>query len=474
MRNHPTVTVYITCFNYGKYLAEAIESILRQTLTSWELIIVDDASTDETPTVLTRYAGLPNIRILRNHHNLGLVASANLALTHARGQYIVRLDADDYFDENALFVLAHQLDRCPDVGLVYPDYYHIDEHGDVLELVRRKKLHEEVTLLDLPAHGAGTMIRTHCLEELHGYRDIVRCQDGYDLWIRFIDRFGVANVNLPLFYYRRHGNNLTDHTDQLLEARRSIKRSYVRERYGDRMPKVLGLIPVRAKTTPQGPLALRELGGKPLLAYTLEEATKAEVLDKILLVTEDTDVARFGVESKIDLLLRPEALAKSNVPIEPTVGFVLKKLADKAYVPDIVVLLHVTSPLKQASHICEAVDTLIIFKTDSVVSVCEDRLFHYQHKTNGLVPLYEKRHLRLEKSALFAENGAIYVSTRDAITPESFLGRRIGHIVMPEDVSVQTDREYDFWLTEKLLERRHAGTKAPSLMGLGPRQAVAE
>lgn len=456
MSSAPKVTVYTTTFNYGRYLPQAVESVLRQTYSSWELLVLDDASTDETPQILQRYEGHPQIRIIRNETNRGLIAAANQALGLARGEYIIRLDADDFFDENALLVLSTTLDQKPDIGLVYPDYYHVDEKGDVLDLVRRKKLHEEVTLLDLPAHGAGTMVRKRCLDELNGYRDIVRCQDGYDLWIRFIDRFGVANVNLPLFYYRRHGTNLTENVAGLLQARRLIKRSYVRERYSERLPSVLGLIPVRGKATPQGPLALRQLAGKPLLAYTLEEAQRAEVLDRVLLVTEDTEIARFGIESKVDVMLRPEALARSNVPIEPTVWFVLGKLAEKGYLPDIVALLHVTSPLRKAEHICEAVDTLLIFKTDSVVSVCEDRMFHYQHRATGLAPLYEKRQMRLEKEALYSENGALYLTRRDKITSESFVAGTIGHIVMPEEVSVQTDREHDFWLAEKLLERQIA------------------
>jgi|CXWL01.1.fsa_nt_gi CMP-N-acetylneuraminic acid synthetase len=459
----PKVTVYTTAYNYGLYLQQSIESVLRQTLQDWELIVIDDASTDETATVLTRYEEHPRIRVVRNQTNKGLVACANMALGMARGEYIVRLDADDFFDENALLVLSTTLDRQPEAGLVYPDYYHVDAKGDVIELVRRKKLHEEVHLLDLPAHGAGTMIRRRCLEELHGYREIVRCQDGYDLWIRFIDRFGVANVNLPLFYYRRHGQNLTENTDQLLRARRLIKRSYVKERFGNAMPKVLGIIPVRGKNTPHGPFALRDLGGKQLLAYTIEEAQAAEVFDRIILVTEDTDIARYAIEAKMDVILRPENLARANVPIEPTVWFTLGKLAEKQYVPDIVTLMHVSSPLKKAEHICEAVDTLLIFKTDSVVTVCEDRMFHYQHRATGLTPLYEKRQLRLEKSALYSENGAVYVSRRETITNDSFVGGTIGHVVMPEECSVQIDREYDFWLAEKLLERTATGVQATTI-----------
>jgi glycosyltransferase involved in cell wall biosynthesis len=141
------VTVYIPSHNYAKYLDKAVQSVLDQTMTDWELIIIDDGSTDNTKDLLKKYTNNSKIRII-GQENKGLNVTNNIALRLSRGKYIIRLDADDFFDENILLVLSNVLDTKPNVGLVYPDYYHINENGETLEIIRRKKIGEEVELLD--------------------------------------------------------------------------------------------------------------------------------------------------------------------------------------------------------------------------------------------------------------------------------------------------------------------------------------
>ncbi len=223
----PRVTVYIPTHNYGRYLSQAIDSVIKQKFDGWELIVIDDGSTDNTADILKKFDGHPKIRILRQDRK-GLTITNNIALRLSRGKYIMRLDADDYLDENALLVLSNILDTHPGVGLVYPDYYRVDVAGEIIDLERRKKIGEEVALLDLPAHGACTMIRKSCLMELGGYNEALPCQDGYDLWIRFINRFKPYNVNIPLFYYRQHSVSLTQDKRKILLARHRAKRDFVK------------------------------------------------------------------------------------------------------------------------------------------------------------------------------------------------------------------------------------------------------
>ncbi|MCP4379167.1 MAG: glycosyltransferase family 2 protein, partial [bacterium] len=173
------VTVYIPTYNYARYLAQAIDSVLAQTLDDWELIVINDGSTDNTSDVLDAYRDNPRIRII-DQENKGLNVTNNIALRLARGKYITRLDGDDYMDENLLQVLSNALDARDDIGLVYPDYYHVDEGGEVIEIVRREKLDDETQLLDLPAHGACTMFRRDLLREVGGYIEDFTCQDGYE------------------------------------------------------------------------------------------------------------------------------------------------------------------------------------------------------------------------------------------------------------------------------------------------------
>ncbi len=171
--------------------------------------------------------------------------------------------------------------------------------------------------------------------------------------------------------------------------------------------------------------------------------------------TEDKGIAEVAQSYGVEVIIRPSELTKAYV--EMTVLYILDKLKEKDYQPDIVAILHVNSPFKKAEHIAEAINTLLIYDTDSVISVGEDRKFHYQHDTYGLRPLFQKRLLRLEKETLYEENGAIYLSKRDVVTEENFLGTKVGHILMTREESIHIDSEFDFWLAEQMLERNRDG-----------------
>lgn len=449
----PKVTVYIPTHNYGKYLSQAINSVINQKFNDWELIVIDDGSTDNTAEVLKAFLVHPKIKIIRQEQR-GLTVANNIALRLSQCKYIMRLDADDYLDENALLVLSNILDTHPDVGLVYPDYYRVDEEGEIIDIERRKKIGEEVTLLDLPAHGACTMIRKSYLIELGGYDETLSCQDGYGLWIKFIHRYKPYNVNIPLFYYRQHAKSLTQDKRSILLARHRAKRDFVKNKFGEDIFKVLAIIPVRKQSNVFPDLALKELGGKPIIYYTISEVLKTNLLDKIVVTTDDDDVLKYVKDfPKIIGIKRPQELSLPNLRIEPTIKYILSYLKKEFnYRPDAVMLLYVHTPLRKYMHIEKAVDTMLIFGVDSVISICEDINFYYRHTKDGLSPLTKRRFLRLERDALYRENGAIYLSRLSAIKKDSFLGERIGHVVMLPEESVKVDSEFNYWLAEKIIK----------------------
>ena len=203
----PLVSVYIVNHNYGDYLDKAIESVLNQTLDDYEIIFIDNGSTDSSRKKIEKYYNNKKIKIILQK-NIGLNAANNVALKLARGRYIIRLDADDFFDKNALEILVSKLEKDDNLGMVFSDYYTVDQKGDLIEMYRRHDFNE-VELLDQPAHGACSMVRKEFLLAINGYDESYHCQDGWDLWVRFIRNFNISNVNLPLFYYRQHGKNLT-------------------------------------------------------------------------------------------------------------------------------------------------------------------------------------------------------------------------------------------------------------------------
>ena len=448
----PKITVYIPAHNYGRFLDAAIQSVLKQTMEDWELIVINDGSTDDTSEILAPYGTHPKIRILEQE-NRGLNFTNNIALRIARGEYLMRLDADDFLDENILLVLSHVLDTKPGVGLVYPDYYRVDEEGEITEIVRRQKIGREVDLLDLPAHGACTMIRREVLLEIGGYFEELDRQDGYGMWLKFIERHQPYNVNLPLFYYRQHGESLSRSRGLLMETRRKIKRRVVEEMNLSCKPKVLALVPVvvDAGFTPGNPFT--RFMGKSLLERTLEQTQEAHSVDRIVVSSNDEEVLAYAQRLEgVDGIIRPEALAKPTARMEDTALHVLKTLKERGYIPDAVCVCCINTPFRRGRHIDEAVDTMTIFGVDSVISITEDVSFFYHHGKNGLIPVGGsfQRTLRQERKALFKENGAIYLNRVDTVLAGEFLGEKIGHITMLPEESVRIDSEYEFWLAEKI------------------------
>lgn len=464
----PRATVYITNYNYGRFVKQAIESVLHQKFSSWELIIIDDGSTDGSVEIIRQFEMFPRVHVVLQE-NRGLVVSSNIALRLAKGEYIMRLDADDYLDENALLVLANILDTHPDVGLVYPDYYRVDEAGEILSVERRNKVGVDVTLPNMPAHGAGTMIRKRCLQELEGYSEDITCQDGYDLWIRLIEKFGVYNVNVPLFYYRQHPQSLTTNKERILHTRRLIERRFVETRKKDADFKVVAIIPVRGNTHAETGYALRRVAGRPLIDYTLDAALAFGGFRQIVVVSEDEAVLDHvkGVPCVV-AVKRPSDLARPNTSIVPTVKFVLDCLGP-ASAADAFMMLYVNTPLRTASHIRNAIDNLLIFNSDSVISVYEDLTNHYQHAGTGLRPLFERRTLRLEKEGLWVENGAIYLAKVENLNGADYLGEKIGHTVMLKHESLQIDSEEELAVADYLLNHRSLEketTASPSQAGV--------
>ena len=109
MKEAPLVTVYITNFNYGSYIKDAIESVLSQSFKDIELIIIDDGSSDNSKEIIERYMQLNYVRVIFQK-NKGLNITNNIAMRLARGKYLVRLDADDYFRKDALQKMCQKLD----------------------------------------------------------------------------------------------------------------------------------------------------------------------------------------------------------------------------------------------------------------------------------------------------------------------------------------------------------------------------
>lgn len=207
----PKVTVLMPVHNGERYLAAAIESILAQTFADFELLIIDDGSTDRSHEIARAYAD-PRIRLVRNTQNLRLIATLNRGLEEARGEYVARMDADDISLPGRLEAQAKFLDRYAGVGVLGAAVQTIDADGKPNGVARFPLSHNLIrwTLcFQSPIAHPAAMMRKALVRRLGGYRShALHCED-YDLWWRASEVTQLANLGEVLLKLRKHGDNIT-------------------------------------------------------------------------------------------------------------------------------------------------------------------------------------------------------------------------------------------------------------------------
>jgi len=454
-KEKPLVTVYITNFNYGRYLEKAIQSVLEQTCKDFELIIIDDGSTDGSQEILKKYETQERTYVIFQQ-NKGLNVTNNIALRLARGKYIMRLDADDYLDPRALEVMVSTLERKPRLALVFPDYYTVDEQGAIIEQVRRHDFERQVSLFDQPAHGACTMIRRDVLLAVGGYDETFDRQDGYDLWLKIINDHPVQNVNLPLFYYRQHEKSLTRDETRLLRTRAEIKAKHVRKR-GVEPLTVLTIVPIRGSVADPRSLPLAPLGDKRLIDWTLQAALGGQHVTDVLVSTPDRQVqshVREKYGERVSVVERKPELARINTRVEETILDALEFHTRNHAPPDVILVLYIEAPFRSAMYIDEAISTIQLYDVDVVDGVRLDDSLFYVHNGQGLRPWKSEGGLRLERADLYCRVGGLHLIRRDFFEAErKMIGGRIGHIILDQRAAFFIKSELDWQIARFLAEQ---------------------
>jgi glycosyltransferase involved in cell wall biosynthesis len=204
----PCVSIVLPTYNGSRWLAESIESCLRQTYPNWELILVDDASTDSTPEIIARYAEQDaRIRTVRNPANRRLPGSLNAGFALARGKLLTWTSDDNEYRPNALAVMAAYLEEHPEADIVYSDFSMVDEEGRVLE---RWEARPKEVLVGFWGCGACFLYRRAVMERVGDYAEDLFLAEDYDFWLRASISCSLHPLNEDLYLYRYHGASLTE------------------------------------------------------------------------------------------------------------------------------------------------------------------------------------------------------------------------------------------------------------------------
>lgn len=442
MKSKQLVTVYIPSKNYGKYVEKAIKSVINQVYPNWELILVDEGSKDSTSSIFNYYKEKYShkISIIKNKKPIGIQKIANKILSFAKGKYMIRLDADDWFHEFALEALVNKLENSPKVGIAYPNFFYSNKEGKVIGIETRQFNTEVDMSSQLPPHGACTMFEIKALKIAGGYSESVNAQDGWDLWLKLYNKIGAIGVDLPLFYYRQHETSLSRDNKRLLTARTSILKEMGSKLSGDYKPVVLGVIPVKESYPNFKNVPFLQVEGKSLLEIAINSSFQSEYLTDLIVSSKSESVLNFSYELEKNKKVRDhlhhkrtEEQDSRNIPIID-----ILKSSSEAYFkekkryPDIIVYLSLHSINRKGYHIDKAIDMLKLSKADSVVSVIEERdpIFKYSDKGLDLINPGRFKKLVYDDERLYRFNGCIITTWWDNIIDYKLFGDKTSFIEM--------------------------------------------
>ncbi len=209
----PEISVLMCVYNGDIFVAEALESILGQTFTDFECIVVDDASTDSTAEILAQYAaGDARVRILKNEKNMGLTASLNIGLAQCRGRYVARMDADDIAFRERFMVQYWFMEEHPSVVACGSAVVVVDEKGAQLGEKSLALSYEDIKakmLFNNQFIHSTLFFRTDILKESGVYDEKFKKSQDYELMVRLSSKYPVVNLREKLVQFRLYNDSLS-------------------------------------------------------------------------------------------------------------------------------------------------------------------------------------------------------------------------------------------------------------------------
>ncbi len=207
--NNPVISIVLPTYNGSKYIRQSIDSCLNQTYRNFELIIVNDCSTDETPAIIEEYARKDErVKIIHNQFNKQLPVSLNTGFSAALGQYHTWTSDDNYYAPNALEVLLNEIKKDEQIDLVYTNYTIIDDNNRSSGTRTFNNIYDSFT--DWLGCGACFLYKEIVYKKNNGYNPSAFLIEDYDFFMRAFLQFNFKYHNAyDLYYYREHITSLT-------------------------------------------------------------------------------------------------------------------------------------------------------------------------------------------------------------------------------------------------------------------------
>lgn len=221
MDSEPLVSVIIPCYNGQQYIKEAIESVLQQKYQVFEIIIIDDASTDSSDKVIQAYLSDHRIMYHKNPVNGGIPFSRNTGIRESNGDYIAFLDQDDFWLPNFLSTLIEKSKKHPDIGLIFCDFYVLDTSKGTKRIIRNPNPPDPHVFLEklflhkisIATFMQTALVKRECIDSLGYLDESLKVLDDYEFWLRVAGCYSMNRVDIPLVVKRQHAENALDKSD---------------------------------------------------------------------------------------------------------------------------------------------------------------------------------------------------------------------------------------------------------------------
>ena len=214
--NKPIVSVIIPTFNQEKYLGRCLRSLMNQSMhrPDYEIIVVNDGSKDKTKFAANLF--IKKIKLINNKKNMGLPYSINKGILSAKGRFVVRVDSDDYVNKEFLNIPYNFLTSNVEIDAVSCDYLIVDDKEKVIKRENSNK----------KPIGCGIMFRLEHLLDLGLYDKKFLVHEDKDLRYRFLKKFKIYRVPLPLYRYRKHQKNITNNLSKMKKHLKQFKKKH--------------------------------------------------------------------------------------------------------------------------------------------------------------------------------------------------------------------------------------------------------
>jgi CMP-N-acetylneuraminic acid synthetase len=408
--------------------------------------VVDDASDDNETLEQLRYMNEHCTVIYLAKHE-GLAHAANIGIARAKGQYVMRLDADDWLAVHHLEKMMSTLLR-HDGNAIYSDYWPF-ENGKIGDMKIQK---------DIPL-GSCMIFKKELWEEVGGYNESLKYQEDVDFWNRITKFATPIHLAEPTWYYRKHAKQMSTAHNAKMKVRQKILDE----------PRILTVIPARGNSKGVVRKNLQTVGGLTLVERAIKMIKDSGITTQIIVSTEDHEISTIATNEGVDFIIaRPPELAEDDVSTIPVVIHAMNKYEETGFKTDIVVSVQPTSPFTPPEALANGVQKLLDNPSlDSVVCVSEIRKHPYRtyfknegEKDSLLYPYFSEQSelflQRQDRPKAYGFTGGFYIRRKKLLDDWNGKGFALGNcgaIIVNQLEGLDIDTEDDLFTAQLIGER---------------------